>query len=454
MAYTSEKAKQIAKYLHVLQAPIVWGGIYATQNPHECLKYTDYICIGEGDEAILEFADKLSMKKLTNDIQNFWINSSTGIKKNKIRQLVKDIDKLPFEDYNFENHYIFKGTKFVRVRESDFVYGERYNLNIFTARFNRVALVQTSRGCPFKCTFCGNYDLKEIYGDNNYVRLRNYRYFGEFIKQLKHKIPGLKGIWFTDDNLMIRDQHEIDRISKVLKELDVQFMCYLNPLHVDTQKIEKLTDAGLTRIEMGIQTGSSRMARIYNRRISNTQIMKAARILQKFKDIIDPPVYQVISTNPMEKKEDIAATVSLIKKLPIPFTLSVFNMTIFPGSFCERIAKKFHIEQDNFSGVLYPDSPKHINAISSNSKRNLYILLDLLDGNHTRYRRGLVPIFIFNTGYRRFLTLTPMLTTPFLYLLSKKNYFYSSPYFLRQIFLRISSVKQQLFVSKRRTSAT
>lgn len=37
--------------------PIIWGGIYPTIATEACLQFTDFVCIGEGEKTILEFAN-------------------------------------------------------------------------------------------------------------------------------------------------------------------------------------------------------------------------------------------------------------------------------------------------------------------------------------------------------------------------------------------------------------
>ena len=41
------------------ETPILWGGTHATIRPEECLEHADMVCIGEGEEALVELTRKM-----------------------------------------------------------------------------------------------------------------------------------------------------------------------------------------------------------------------------------------------------------------------------------------------------------------------------------------------------------------------------------------------------------
>ncbi|HEO64054.1 MAG TPA: radical SAM protein, partial [Candidatus Omnitrophica bacterium] len=50
--------------------PIIWGGIHPTISPEDCLNYADYVCLGEGEMAMLDIAGALSEGKDIKNINN------------------------------------------------------------------------------------------------------------------------------------------------------------------------------------------------------------------------------------------------------------------------------------------------------------------------------------------------------------------------------------------------
>ena len=39
--------------------PVIWGGIHPTIRPEESLKHADIVCVGDGEDAILELLDSM-----------------------------------------------------------------------------------------------------------------------------------------------------------------------------------------------------------------------------------------------------------------------------------------------------------------------------------------------------------------------------------------------------------
>ena len=71
-----------------LNIPILWGGPHVTFFPKIIEEdYADAICIGEGEEAALEFANEFDKqgKKMPEKIPNFWIKINGKIHRNAVR---------------------------------------------------------------------------------------------------------------------------------------------------------------------------------------------------------------------------------------------------------------------------------------------------------------------------------------------------------------------------------
>ena len=64
MASTSKRAIQVIKNLKRLNVPMIWGGVHATISPESCIPHVNYVCVGEGEEAIYELAKAINDKKL------------------------------------------------------------------------------------------------------------------------------------------------------------------------------------------------------------------------------------------------------------------------------------------------------------------------------------------------------------------------------------------------------
>ena len=53
-----------------LTVPVIWGGVHPTVSPEECLVYADMVCVGEGEETLIELVDRLAQGESYHDLQN------------------------------------------------------------------------------------------------------------------------------------------------------------------------------------------------------------------------------------------------------------------------------------------------------------------------------------------------------------------------------------------------
>ena len=121
-ASTAPRAIQIIKFLEKkIKAHLVWGGVHATISPEHCIKYIDVVCVGEGEHAILEIVDAIKNKKSFDKIKNLWVRDKKTDKiiKNPVREVIENLDELPFADYDIQNHYILEKHHLRKFREED-----------------------------------------------------------------------------------------------------------------------------------------------------------------------------------------------------------------------------------------------------------------------------------------------------------------------------------------------
>ena len=395
-SYTSDKAIQVIKHLQNLKIPIVWGGIHATFNPEECLKYADFVCIGEGEETMLELVEKLSKKMDVTKIKNLWVKKGCKIYKNDVRPLIQNLDELPFEDYDFETQWVLDDSRLVRMNEKHFRDIKFHNKLHFNV--SSVILVHTTRGCPYSCTYCCNSGLRKIYlNKGNFVRKRSIKNIIEELVELRQKFPSINFVWFTDDTFFIRSIEEMTLFCKEYKKkIALPFMCYVDPLTFNETKLKLLLDAGLKRTQMGIQTGSEEVNRnIYGRFITNKHIINISKIFNKYTNKGFIPEYQLIIANPYETEKDMLATINLLQQLPKLYYLQPFALVFFPGTqlFYKAMNDGIIISKiESCYNISYGNYTKHF-MFKSKKLDTLYLnlILTLLNGMATSSRYGLLP---------------------------------------------------------------
>ena len=70
-----------------LKIPNIFGGVFPTFGPHLVMNYSDVdmLCVGEGENALVDLADCLANEKDYSNVTNLWIRKKDGsIKKNSM----------------------------------------------------------------------------------------------------------------------------------------------------------------------------------------------------------------------------------------------------------------------------------------------------------------------------------------------------------------------------------
>ena len=94
---------------------------------------------------------------------------------------------------------------------------------------------------------------------------------------------------------------------------------------------------------MGIQNTEEINFKLYNRRITDEQVLKAAQTVHELEI---PVSYHVILDDPVATEETKRKLFDLLLELPRPFDLYLFSLTIYPKSAVEEQLKKLGLITD------------------------------------------------------------------------------------------------------------
>ncbi len=239
---------------------ILVGGPHPTFYPdiiHD--EFIDAICIGEGEGAIIEFADKFTDKRSIREVRNFWVKDRSEIIRNPLRPLIQDLDSLPLAD-----------------REIYYSYG--------FLRENPNKHFIAGRGCPYSCSFCFNASLRKMYQDisGNYVRLRRPENVIREIDIVRAKYP-LPTLRFIDDTFIHDKKWLLIFLNLYKRDIFIPFYCNLRADLVDEEIIVKLKEANCYRVSFGIESGNETIRnKILNKAVTDEQIKYAAKLLRKY----------------------------------------------------------------------------------------------------------------------------------------------------------------------------
>jgi radical SAM superfamily enzyme YgiQ (UPF0313 family) len=323
-----------------LNAPIIWGGIHPTMRPEECLKYADIVCVGEGEETMLELAEKLPTGNIK-DIKNLWLKDKSRIIKNDIRPLEENLDKYPFMDYDIDTHYILRDNRIVRMTGD--LLKESMPFEDEQGEYRALLLIDTVRNCPHNCTFCSNSALKEAFrGKGRFVRKRSVKRVIEEIAEITKKFPFIRHIEIADETFFVRSREEIEEFSRMYKEkINLPLGCSLSPQTLDRSKLKLMVDAGLFRTSIGIQSlDDHTLIDIYKRPVPKEMVSAMVELLDKYKSQIPRPVYHFIVDNPYEPKSSIIKGIKFVVSLPVRTKINLYPLVFYPGTELYNRAKK------------------------------------------------------------------------------------------------------------------
>jgi anaerobic magnesium-protoporphyrin IX monomethyl ester cyclase len=323
-----------------IEAPVIWGGIQPTVEPDECLRYADIVCIGEGEEALVELASKMECGHPYIGTKNLKLKTPNGKVANSLRPLIQDLNLVPYPDYSFRGHYIGVGDRIQELNRDKFIsfQGERFKCNPNSIPYMTI----TSRGCPYNCSYCANSVLKRLYPGQRIMRWRSDENIIGELKEIQDKIARFSYVYFVDDNFTARSATKLSSFcKKYKKEIDVPFFAQVSPLTISEEKMEILFNNRCAHITMGVETAVERVAEMYNRGRAHRSLGAAIRVVEKFRHLqIPPPTYQFIIDNPYETLDEMLATLRLACSFPRPWNNPVYSLMLFPGvSLSERALK-------------------------------------------------------------------------------------------------------------------
>ncbi len=323
MTCHARRAKRLTEAVHgrMPHTQILWGGVHPTLCPEEAIESADVVCVGEGEDAIVELVNQYRLQgRATKPIRNMWCKVDGQVVKNPQRPLRVDLDALPFPFHDFSCASVLHEGRIVAL--TDKLY--RHYMNWQGQAYSIV----TTRGCPFHCSYCCNSALKQIYV-GTYLRRRSVPNVIEELVQARRVYPYTTLINIQDDSFILNDDDWLAEFCEAYKKsIGLPLICRLIPVMATDSRIAMLKEAGLQWAIAGLQSGSERINQgVYNRKATNQDFLECARRIHRHGIF---GIYDVILDGPFDTEEDVLKTLEVIQQIPKPFSLQVFSMILFP----------------------------------------------------------------------------------------------------------------------------
>lgn len=231
----------------------VMGGPHPTVLPEETLKkYTgvDVIVRVEGEFTMLELCKAFFDGKDFSRIEGISYREDDKVLHTPNRPFIKDLGVLPFP----ARHLLPI---------------EKYKINTIHGEHGITTSISTSRGCPYRCAFCGQHFGRKV------------RYFSpDYVMSEIHDILslGINHIDFVDDTLTVNRKRLEAILDAIIKEnLALQLAGTTRVDCIDGELLQKMRRAGFVRVDFGIESGNQGILDIIEKGITLDQARKAVR---------------------------------------------------------------------------------------------------------------------------------------------------------------------------------
>jgi radical SAM superfamily enzyme YgiQ (UPF0313 family) len=329
---------QISDRIDRDRIPVLVGGVFATFAPEIAIRHplVDAVCVGEGENALIDMCDRLQRGTSYEDVTNLWVKRKDGsVVKNTISNPV-NINENPMIDMS-----LFEDARLYRP---------------MSGRVYRMMPVETIRGCPYKCTFCNSPNQMEFYKENadtSYFRKKKMDLVHQELMYNKEHLK-IEYNYFWADTFLAMSNREFEEFCEMYQDIRLPFWMQTRPETINDYKIEKLAKVGLHRISFGLEHGN--------------EAFRAKHLMREFKnqDIIDklriPKKYDVqfsvnnITGFPYETRELAMDTVEINRHIEAD-NQNIYSFVPFHGTPLRKICEMLGLVQPDDITKCLTDKP-------------------------------------------------------------------------------------------------
>lgn len=299
---------------------LIGGGPHASVLPEQTLKQSllDVVVVGEGDDTLVDIIDGIPLET----IKGIFYKEGENIIQNPPRPLIENLDELSFPAWELYDLSRYKTTKSI-------------------TRKWPVGFIETSRGCPYGCTFCS----KNVFGRKFRVKSPE-----RVVDEIEHLLKlGFKEIHPQDDCLTM----DLDRARKICELIIKRKLNFpwifgngIRADKVDENFLRKAKLAGCYRVHFGIESASQQLLNNIKKGETIEQIINAVHISKKIG--LETATYFVFGL-PGESVDTLKQSINLAIQLDTDLS-RVAMLVPFPGTpLYEEWEKKGYIKSKDWN---------------------------------------------------------------------------------------------------------
>ncbi len=310
-------------------------GTHASALPHRTLNEEpyDFVCNGEGPITIEKLLKNIkSNKKDYQNIPGLWYKHDDEIKGNKNAKLFENLDEdLPGQAWELIDLSKYKAHNW-------------HTFDNLESR-NKYASLQTSLGCPFKCTFC----CINAPFERNTIRFWSPKHIIKEIKFLIEK-HGIYNIKIPDEMFVLNPKQVSGICDEILKEGLGNYLNFWAYARIDTlndnEMLKKMQKSGFKWLALGIESSSEHVRDgVTKGRFDNFDIEE---IVNKVRDMGFYVGANYIFGLPDDDQESMQQTLDLSIRINSEWA-NFYSAMAYPGSqlYPMAIKKKWKLPDNN-----------------------------------------------------------------------------------------------------------
>jgi radical SAM superfamily enzyme YgiQ (UPF0313 family) len=240
---------------------------------------------------------------------------------NPARELIRDLDRLPFPARHFIEKYPFTNPKL---------------------KIHPYTTVLTSRNCPYKCIYCVPSSLTfareiEFKKENDRKPPVSYRSTENIIEELdKLAAKGYRAVTFIDDNF-ITAVKRLRPVCECLKRHGFSWGCQARADAITEEVARILHDADCGFVDLGVESFNDDILQYIRKGLTSRQIYEGIGLLGKYG--VPVKLNILIGTSPLETKATVKDTLRKARALKVSQVM--FNIVApFPGTEFYRLARE------------------------------------------------------------------------------------------------------------------
>jgi radical SAM superfamily enzyme YgiQ (UPF0313 family) len=267
-------------------AVILAGGAHASAEPEATAAdpAIDAAVIGEGEDTLCEILRRIEAGRDWRDVRGIAVrNTHGGITRTPPRAAIEDLDRLPLPAWD--------------LTDVD-AYSHRRGMSLAGQR--RYMPITTSRGCPYRCTYCHDIQGKRF-------RAHSPQYVLRMMDDLRARL-GVVDFDITDDIFNFDAERMLAICDGMIARGGLHFTCP-NGIRADrmtVQQAERMAQAGCQYVAIAIETATRRLQKQIRKHLRFDKVLPVIETFTR---------HQVFTSGffmvgfPSETEEELRATI-------------------------------------------------------------------------------------------------------------------------------------------------